>query len=292
MKWLNYHHLFYFRTIAQENSIVNASKKLRVGQPALSSQLKQLEENLGAKLFERKNKKLILTEAGQVALKYANEIFKTGEEFVQIFNDKAFGQKKHYNIGATDMMPKLIICNLIERAKELGDNCSVTILEESLSVLMGKLMTHELDLVFTNADMSLSYDVKSKKIGISKIGVFGSKKFASLKKSFPKSLDNQPVILPTKHSKLRYEIDRYYKDNSMRYDLVTECQDSAVKKLLAVNGKGIVFLPLSLENHLLGSYDLVEIGVINELSETFWLSYPKSILSNSITDSLLKSFKI
>ena len=50
MKWLNYHHLLYFREIAKEGSIAKASEKLLVGQPALSHQLKQLEESLGVLL--------------------------------------------------------------------------------------------------------------------------------------------------------------------------------------------------------------------------------------------------
>jgi LysR family transcriptional activator of nhaA len=66
--WLNYHHLNYFRVIAQEGSIARAAQKLRLGQPTLSAQLKQLEEHIGIKLFERKHKKLILTESGRIAL--------------------------------------------------------------------------------------------------------------------------------------------------------------------------------------------------------------------------------
>ena len=44
MKWLNYHHLIYFKEIANEGRISKASEKLLIGQPALSAQLKQLEE--------------------------------------------------------------------------------------------------------------------------------------------------------------------------------------------------------------------------------------------------------
>ena len=89
IKWLNYHHLLYFRTIATEGSISRASEKLSVGQSALSSQLKQLEESIGQQLFQRKGRSLELTEAGKVALEYAEEIFQKGEEFVQIFNNKS-----------------------------------------------------------------------------------------------------------------------------------------------------------------------------------------------------------
>ncbi|NJL23969.1 MAG: LysR family transcriptional regulator [Calothrix sp. SM1_5_4] len=64
-QWINYHHLLYFKTIAEENSVSKAAEKLRVGQPTLSAQLKQFEENLGVRLFERQHKKTHPHRAGQ-----------------------------------------------------------------------------------------------------------------------------------------------------------------------------------------------------------------------------------
>lgn len=52
MQWLNYHHLYYFYTIANEGGITEATKKLRLAQSTLSAQLKQLEEAVGYILFE------------------------------------------------------------------------------------------------------------------------------------------------------------------------------------------------------------------------------------------------
>ena len=50
-QWINYHHLFYFKAIAEEGTVSKAAEKLRLGQPTLSAQLKQLEDNLGVQLF-------------------------------------------------------------------------------------------------------------------------------------------------------------------------------------------------------------------------------------------------
>ena len=62
MNWLNYHHLFYFWITAKEGSIKSASKKVGIGQPAISTQIRTLEEYLEQNLFERKNRALVLTE--------------------------------------------------------------------------------------------------------------------------------------------------------------------------------------------------------------------------------------
>ena len=71
MPFLNYHHLRYFRFIAREKNLTRAAAKLNLSVPALSIQLKQLEESLGHPLFDRVPGGLDLTEAGSIALGYA-----------------------------------------------------------------------------------------------------------------------------------------------------------------------------------------------------------------------------
>ena len=62
---LNYHHLLYFWAVAKEGSLRLASQLLHVSQPSISAQLKQLEESLGAPLFTRTTRRLVLTDTGQ-----------------------------------------------------------------------------------------------------------------------------------------------------------------------------------------------------------------------------------
>jgi LysR family transcriptional activator of nhaA len=82
---LNYHHLLYFWAIAKEGSLRRASEVLHVSQPSISAQLKQLEESLGAPLFTRTTRRLILTDTGQTVLEYAEEIFSLGRELLTQF---------------------------------------------------------------------------------------------------------------------------------------------------------------------------------------------------------------
>ncbi|MEI6834760.1 MAG: LysR family transcriptional regulator [bacterium] len=105
-QWLNYHHLFYFRTIALEGSVVKAAKRLRLGQPTLSTQLRIFEDHIGQKLFEREARTLRLTEAGKMVLDYANEIFKLGDEMVEAINDRLTSSRVNLTVGALDRFPK------------------------------------------------------------------------------------------------------------------------------------------------------------------------------------------
>ena len=64
MEWLNYHHLLYFWMVAKEGSVTAAAEALRLSQPTVSGQVKQLEESLGERLFRRVGRNLELTEMG------------------------------------------------------------------------------------------------------------------------------------------------------------------------------------------------------------------------------------
>ncbi len=79
-----YLELKYFKlvsVIAKEGTLAKASEKLFLTQPALSYQLKEIETQLGTKVFNRVNKKLILTETGELMLSYSNRILGEVEGF-------------------------------------------------------------------------------------------------------------------------------------------------------------------------------------------------------------------
>jgi LysR family transcriptional activator of nhaA len=82
MDWLNYHHLFYFWTVARHGSIARACVELRLSPPTLSTQIRQLEASLGEPLFVRERRRLVLTDVGRTAQGYANEIFARGRELL------------------------------------------------------------------------------------------------------------------------------------------------------------------------------------------------------------------
>lgn len=293
IKWLNYHHLHYFKVIATEGSISAASKTLLLGQSALSSQLKQLEESLGQKLFERLNKRLILTEAGRIALEYAESIFKTGEEFIQVFNEQSLSSKSHYRIGVVASAPKIIACQLMESAQKYGDNCFVSMSEETSEELFNKIMSLELDIALTNnLSVLQKNDVQIKQVGSSDVAIFAAKKFKHLSHNFPQSINGAPFILPTKHSKLRYDIEHSFRSLKIQYDLVGEVQDSSVKKMMGVNGIGLISLPEFAAKSYVDEGKLYKIGKLENIKEEYWLVSKKRTMKSNITEKFLELFQI
>jgi LysR family transcriptional regulator, transcriptional activator of nhaA len=91
MEWLNYHHLLYFWTVARTGSISAASEELRLASPTISDQIRKLEDNLSQDLLRRSGRKLVLTDRGRIAMRYADEIFSLGQEFTSTMKETANG---------------------------------------------------------------------------------------------------------------------------------------------------------------------------------------------------------
>lgn len=71
---MKYNQLYYFKTVAEMGKISLAAKKLYVSPPALSIAISNLEKDLGVRLFDRSNNKIVLNEQGRIYLQYVNQI--------------------------------------------------------------------------------------------------------------------------------------------------------------------------------------------------------------------------
>lgn len=291
-QWLNYHHLFYFRAIATEGGIAKAAKRLRLGQPTLSTQLRQFEDAIGHALFDRRGKRLHLTEAGRAALEYAEEIFRLGAEMVEVLDDRKVDDHIELQVGAIDTVPKHLTLKLIERAQALRD-CVISIAEGRADELMRELRAHRLDLVISNSPPTVGeLGLYAKSIAKMPVIICGSRKFAPLKRNFPRSLEGAPFILPTRHSRLRQDIDHYMKLHQRRIIVGIEVQDTALQKLLATHGLGLTAIAEPAARELVESGELVVIGSLDGVTEELWLVAGERRLENPLAAQLMKSFKI
>ncbi len=293
LNWINYHHLNYFRVIALEGSISKAAVKLKIGQPTLSAQLKQFEETIGIQLFERKHKKLILTESGMLALEYANEIFKMGGELLEVLHDRFVPTRPHVQFGALDSVPKHVVLAVAKAALKAG-RCTVSLLEGDGEELIREMQLHKIDLVIANYIPNIKDDLKIYSRSISKfpINIYGSKKYIPLKKKFPNSLQDAPFILPTSHSKLRRDIENFFQTNRISFDIVAETQDTALQKLMGIDGLGLIPLTQSAAQPHIDENKLFEIGKIPGVYEEVFLLSSGRKIENPISSLIMKHFKL
>ncbi len=291
--WINYHHLFYFKTIAEEGSVSKAAQKLRLGQPTLSAQLKQFEETLGVQLFERQHKKLILTEQGKVALDYSKNIFRMGSEMYEVLHDRLKPLLPHLHIGALDSIPKQIVVQLVKQAYKISP-CQITLSEGRPNELLRELGAHKIDLMLTNF-LPSGLDAQGlfpKTIAKKNVAFYGGPKFKSLRKDFPKSLSGQPMILPSYDSRLRQDLDHWAKLQKIELNVIAESQDIAIKKLMATEGLGLIPSATHAVTGQVLRGELVEIGKLQGVHEELILVAANRKIKNPIAMKLLDVFTI
>jgi LysR family transcriptional activator of nhaA len=291
--WLNYHHLFYFKAIAEEGAVSKAAKKLRLGQPTLSAQLRIFEDSLGIQLFERKHKKLVLTEHGRIALDYAQNIFKMGTEMYEVLHDRVMPMKPTVHIGALDSVPKQILLQIVQLAYQVAP-CQVTISEGKSDELLRELVSHRMDLVVTNF-VPVATQAKGlfpRLIAKNHVEMYGAKKFAGLRKDFPASLSGQPLIVPTYDSKLRYDLDHWASLNGVELNIVAESQDIGVKKLMAVSALGIVPAATHTVSRQVKSGELVNLGRLEGVHEELYFLAAQRKVANPIAARIISDFKV
>ncbi len=291
--WINYHHLYYFKVIAEEDSVSKAAQRLRLGQPTLSAQLKQFEEALGVALFERHHKKLVLTEQGKIALGYARSIFTMGAEMYEVLHDRFVPQKISIHIGALDSIAKQVILQMVETAFKVAP-CQVSLSEGRADELIRELTAHRIDLLISNFlptatnAKGLSHRVVSKKV----VSVYAAPTFKKLKNSFPRGLVGQPFILPTYDSRLRYDIDHWFKLNEVAPNIVAESQDIAMNKLMAISGLGLIPAAPHAVSRQLQSGELIEVGQLKGIHEELFLISAHRKIENPIAAKLMSQFTV
>lgn len=292
-RWINYHHLLYFKTIAEEASVSKAAEKLHLGQPTLSAQLKQFEDAMGVSLFERQHKKLILTEQGKVALQYAQNIFKMGNEMLEVLQDRLIPSRVHLQIGALDSIPKQVILKLAKEAYKIGP-CNVSLNEGKLDELIRELTSHRIDLLVTNY-LPTSAEIRglSYRSVINKpVFFYGSPQFKELRKGFPKSVSGEKFVLPTYDSKLRHDVDHWARIHEVNMDIVAETQDISLKKLMALEGIGLIAAASHTVTRQISIGGLIEIGSLKGVSEELFLISAERKISNPYAAKLMNSFTL
>ncbi|MFM7039311.1 MAG: transcriptional activator NhaR [Planctomycetaceae bacterium] len=259
MNFLNYHHLLYFWMTAREGTIQKAAARLHVGQPAISTQLRQLEKSLGQKLFRKSGRTLELTETGRIAWRYADEIFSLGQELTDAVRGYPTGQSPRFAVGVVDALPKLMARRLLEPALQLSPDLRLICTEENLPRLLEQLTAHQIDLVLSDSPVTASMNVRAfnHPLGDSAVGLFGVRKLARrVRADFPQSLNNIPLLLPDRSTALRRSLDGWLQQHDLHPLIRGEFSDKALMKAFGLTGEGLFPGTMAIADEICRQYDV------------------------------------
>jgi LysR family transcriptional regulator, transcriptional activator of nhaA len=273
MEWLNYHHLLYFWVIAREGSMKRACEELNLSQPALSAQLRALEEALGEKLFNRAGRSLVLTEVGQVAYRYAQEIFSLGQEFTNSIKGRPVYRPIKLVVGIAEVVPKTVVYKLLESAFDLSGPLEIVCWEGRLERLLAELALHSLDIVLADTPIPLTIKIQghSHLLGESGVTLFATPTLADkYRRKFPQSLDQAPFLLPTSNSMLRRGMDEWFVRHGITPTIVGEFEDSATMKAFGQAGKGIFPGSTVVAKEITRQHVVKKLGEVQGVREQFF----------------------
>jgi LysR family transcriptional activator of nhaA len=288
MAQLNYHHLRYFWMIANEGHLTRAAERLHVSQSALSIQLRQLEESMGQKLFQREGKRLLLTESGRIALDYANAIFRTGDELISLMNGQS-AQRQLVRIGAVATLSRNFQMKLVRPLLDRTD-IELVLRSGSLPELLKQLHTHTIDLVLSNRpvprDAENSWDCHL--VEEQSVSLVGRPVAEPATFRFPEDLSDTPLLLPSIESEIRTAFDFLLEQAGVRPRVVAEVDDMAMLRLLARDSGYLALVPPVVVFDELQNSVLVERCRIPDLRERFYAIIPRRRFPNVIIRALLE----
>lgn len=283
MRHLNYSHLLYFHTVAREGSIARAAESLHLTPQTISSQIKLLEDSVGAPLFDRIGRGLALTETGQAVNQYAEQIFSLGTELSQWLTSRSAGLSAALNVGIVNSIPKLVGYSVLQAGLEAEPPVKMVCREDTLPVLLGDLAVHRLDIVISDRQIPPGFNVKAFNhlLGESPISFYGTdvlvERYAD---RFPQSLDGAPVLMPMHGSALRSNLDGWFDQIGVAPNVIAEFDDSALLKAFGESGAGLFPAPQVIRTQLKHTYHVQQLGDAGPVKETYYAISPERVLKH------------
>jgi LysR family transcriptional activator of nhaA len=288
MATLNYHHLRYFWAIAHEQSLTRAAERLHVSQSALSIQLRKLEERLGHPLFERANKRLTLTEAGRIALDYADTIFRTGDELMSTLQGSPSAARRVLRVGSVATLSRNFQLELLRPLLARAD-LELVVRSGSMRELLAQLGAHTVDVVLSN--LPVPRDAKtgfhSHLLAEEPVSLVGKPMRSRKRFRFPQDLATTPVVLPSLQSNMRAAFDLLLEEAGIRPQIAAEVDDMAMLRLIARETPGVTLVPPVVVQDELRAGTLAERCRIPQLKESFYAITPSRRFPNPLVRELL-----
>lgn len=288
---INFRHLYYFWVVAKEGGVTRAAERLGLAVQTISTQLSQLEQQIGTALFSQQGRRLLLTESGRTALRYADQIFLLGEQMQDALAE-VDTHKIRLTVGISDSLPKLTAYRMLEATMQLERKVRLVCYEDQFDALLADLALHKLDVVLTDRPVRSGSTLKvfSHLLFESATMVVGAPALAAAHHAdFPRSLNGAPFLLPTRNNALRAKIDGWFDQHAVRPDIVGEFEDNALLNTFGRRGLGLFFATAALAGDIEEQFGAVLVGAVDAVREQFFAISNERKFQHPGVDAILAS---
>lgn len=286
----NHRHLYYFWVVAKQGSMTRAAEQLDMAVQTVSAQVRELERDLGCQLLKPAGRGLALTEAGVVALQQAEQIFQLSEALPERVLATVQTPSARLAVGIADGLPKLEVRRLLQPVLAVP-NLRLICDDGEMADLLAELVLHKLDVVLTDhpAPSNLQLKVHSHSMGTSDIGWYGSLPWwDAAHEGFPASLQHVPLLLPTTHSVVRGQLDRWLLQKGLRPLVVGEIEDSALLETFGSTGLGVFPAALTAQEDLLKRSNVRLIGACEGVQEHYYAISTERKVMHPLVQQMLR----
>ena len=279
-----------FFAIVEEGNISHAAQRLGIAQPALSRQMKHLEENLNVKLFERGSRRIRLTEAGQVLYNRVESILGMVDGTVREITEIGSGTKGTIRIGTITTSGAMILPDLIAEFRKSYPDVTFEIWEAEGAWILELLDSRLIEVAITRTQVdNLAYELlvlPNEPL----VMVMNSKSVRGKDNSTIKlkDLKNQPLIIP-----LRWKSNFIAACKKLDFDPQIICvSDSIVQDLLMVKmNLGAAMIPVS-SKRLLTDGDLLYKRIVEpEMTTHTVVAWRKNQTLSTACKNFIELFK-
>ena len=215
---IKFRHLQCFLETARNNSVMKAADALSITQPAVSKTIRELEETLDVRLFDRSKKGVFLTSFGEVFLRYAGASFSALQQGVDSIAQARMKGEITINVGVLPTVAARVIPGAVQILKTSGAKTVVSLSTGANGVLLGQLRVGELDLVVGRlAEPELM-------VGLSYTQLYSERVVFIVRKDHPLTqfekvdvakIEQYTVLLPDENSIIRRYVDRFLISNGV-----------------------------------------------------------------------------
>jgi LysR family transcriptional activator of nhaA len=290
---INFRHLYFFWAVAKEGSVTRAAERLGLAIQTVSTQLALLDQSLGKALLTQQGRRLVPTEAGRVALDYADQIFQLEDQLQQALLNVDAGRMR-LTVGISDSLPKPVAYHFLSVTNRLEKNVKLICMEDEYDALLADLALNKLDVVLTDRAVRAtpSLRVFSHLLMESPMQLYGAPKLARrYRRNFPASLNRAPLLLPTRNNALRGRIDAWFVQHGVHPEVVGEFEDNAMLNTFGRNGWGLFFAPAMLEQDMREQFNVDLVGQASELLEQFYAISNERKIKHPAVEAILESLQ-
>lgn len=289
---LNLKHLRYFWSVASHGSITKAAETLYLTPQTISGQLRDLEQQVGAKLFDREGRNLVLSETGRLVFSYADEMFRLGIELQDVLAGHTPGSALTLKVGVAMVVPKLLTYRVLEPVLQMTEGVRLICHEAPLVDLLADLSVHKLDVVLADSPINPTLNIRAYNhvLGESGISFFATPtQTETLRADFPASLNGTRMLMPSGGSNLRRNLEAWFENHQISPVVVAEFDDRALMKAFGEHGSGVFSSPSAVEQDVLDKYGVTTIGRTQEITERYYLISAERRIKHPAVSAITKS---